>query len=113
MSQVFDLKRGCFIHYTLSPLQAVIAAHQQYDRKNFNTWTYGSSPRDTVHYKTIEREVIDPNNKKGITKIHMVSCGNFSCIYSGKIDENVPQDYELGTDKHYESLKDEAGKEII
>lgn len=96
MSQVFDLKRGCWIYYTLSPREAVIAAHQQYDRGNFNTWEYSRAKSDPLHHKTITREVAYPTTSPdSTTKIHMVSCGNFSCFYTGDIDKPTPQDNEL------------------
>lgn len=91
MTQVFDMRRGCYIAYTLSPWDAVIAAHHQYDRRNWNTWMYESMERDPVHVKTVNRRV------DGVpSEVSMVSCGNFSTLCPiGKEREYVPQDYEL------------------
>lgn len=95
MAQVFDLTRGCYIHYTLSPKEAVLAAHQQYDRKNFNTWTYGYSAHAPIHYKTIKRHV--GKDSDNIEEITLVSCGNFSCLCRhDEVNKVIPQDYELG-----------------
>lgn len=42
MTKVMDLRTGEVREYSLSPKDAVVAAFEQVERKNFNTWTYKS-----------------------------------------------------------------------
>lgn len=51
MTTVHHVDTGVTYEYTLEPDQAVIAAYEQYTRRNRNTWTY----RDPSQYSGYRR----------------------------------------------------------
>jgi len=69
MISVFDMKTATYTDYTLSPVEAVIAAYAQRERRDWSTWTY-SQYRDKVTIS--ESNVVD-----GLV---IVTCGNQTCI---------------------------------
>lgn len=40
ITQVMNLRTGSVYSYTLPPKKAVVAAFEQYEKKNFNIWNY-------------------------------------------------------------------------
>ena len=48
MTKVINLSTGMEAFYSLSPMEAVNAAYEQFERKNWNFWTY---PKAAEHAK--------------------------------------------------------------
>ena len=85
MTQVLDMKRGCMIAYALEPARALVAANEQYVKRNWNTWTYP----DPV---TQDIQCVDLGNG-----VSVLSLGDYSTICPTIMARRgpVPQDYEL------------------
>lgn len=64
MTEVFDLRRGEVVAtYALPPREAVVAAYQQFEQKNYNTWEYASLPHPSLDEGKF-----------------VVACGDFSAL---------------------------------
>jgi hypothetical protein len=86
MTNVLNLNTGNWTLYTLSPVEAVIAAYAQHEKRNFNTWEYGKY----AHLVSIEPSV------KSRTSV--VTCGSQSCLCAIGNENVYPlQDYEVAT----------------
>jgi len=68
LTAVFDLRDGSFTGYSLSPFDAVVAAHAQFELRDYNTWTYGK-----YHDKVIVRDSLKPG-------IICVTLGNMTTL---------------------------------
>jgi hypothetical protein len=98
MSQVFDMNRGVWIQYSLSPRDAVVAAYEQFTKGNWNTWTY-KAPDCGIQYASLQQPGQGPD-----PRMTVVTCGNFTTVCrTEQLFTECPQDYEASAHPNTDS----------
>ena len=70
MTSVFDLNAGEYSFYSLAPIEAVVAAYAQREKRDFNTWDYS-------RYRSLV--TVADSSKSGFS---VVTCGNQTCLFA-------------------------------
>ncbi len=84
MTNVLNLNTGRWTLFTLSPVDAVIAAYAQNEKLDFNTWTYDRYAHMVKIFPSIKPDT------------SVVTCGNQSCLSIIGQERIYPlQEYEV------------------